>query len=73
MKREYKILSSITGGINETYNNIEDLNKRVNYIEQNKENFKNNKTIFIYVNIYNKNDKIVDNKRLKIIDFKEVN
>lgn len=72
MKREYKILSSITGGINETYNNIEDLNKRINYIEQNKKNFKNNKTIFIYVNIYNKNDKIVDNKRLRIIDFKEV-
>lgn len=70
MKKEYKILSSITGGLNETYNNIEDLKERVNYIEQNKDEFKHNSMIFIYVNIYNENGKITNDKMLKTIDFK---
>ena len=71
MKKEYKILSSITSGLNETYNNFEDLKRRVNYIEQNKNKFKHNSMLFIYINIYNENNKIIDSKTLKVIDFKE--
>lgn len=69
MKKEYKLLSSITGGINETFKTRDELKERFDYIKENKEEFKNNSMIYAYVNIYNENDKIKDSKTLGIIDF----
>ena len=73
MRKEYKIVSSITYGLNETYKTFEELKERVDYIEQHKDIFKNNSMLFVYRYIYNEEGKIVDNKTLKIIDFKEMN
>lgn len=70
---EYKLLSSITGGLNEVYNTFEEIKERFNYIKNHKEEFKSNSMIFAYMNVYNENGKIVDWKTLGIIDFnKEV-
>lgn len=69
MKKEYRLLSSITNGINETYYNIEDLKERFNYIKDNKEEFKNNSMIYAYVNVYNENGKISRTKTLGEIKF----
>lgn len=69
MRKEYKIISSITGGLNETYKTYEDIKKRYEYIKSNKEEFKKNSMLYFYSYVYNEEDKIVKDKTLGIIKF----
>lgn len=73
MRKEYKLISSITGGINESYNTFEELKERWNYIKNNKEEFKKNSMIFASVNYYNEEGKISKWDSLGSIKFKEEN
>jgi hypothetical protein len=68
MKKEFKITSSNTKGVNEEYYTKEELVARVNYINQNKEEFKTSRMVYVYEYTYNEAGKIVDNKTLTIID-----
>ena len=67
MRKEYKILSSRTGGINEVYKNIDDVKKRYEYIKSHQDEFKSNSMIYVYVNVYNDEGKIKDWKTLAVL------
>ena len=70
MKKEYKLISSISYGLNETYNTYDEMKERFMYIMNNKEEFKKNSMIYAYVNVYNEEGKITaQSKTLGIIDF----
>lgn len=72
MKTEYKLESSRTGGLQETYKTFEEIKKRYNYIKEHKEEFVNESMIFAYKHIYNEEGKITAQSRtLGVIDFKE--
>ena len=71
MKIEYKIISSITGGINETYTDIDEVKERYNYINLHKKEFLKNSMIYFYKNIYSEEGKIKSSKTLAIIDLRE--
>lgn len=71
MKIEYKIISSITGGINETYTDIDEVKKRYKYINSHKKELSKNSMIYIYKNIYNEEGKIKNSKTLAIIDLRK--
>ena len=69
-KKEYKLISSISYGLNETYNTYDEMKERFMYIMNNKEEFKKNSMIYAYVNVYNEEGKITaQSKTLGIIDF----
>ena len=70
MRTEYKIVSSISGGINETYTDIKEYRERFNYIYNHKEEFKSNSMIYCYVYLYNEKGKIVSHKTKSIIDLR---
>ncbi len=72
MRKEYVILSSISNGLNESYKSYEELKERVQYIKNNKELFKHNSMLFIYIDTYNENGKITDWEQLEIIDFNKL-
>ena len=65
---EYKLLSSITGGLNEVYDTFDEVKERFMYIMNHKEEFKSNSMIFAYMNVYNEEGKIVQYKTLGTID-----
>lgn len=65
---EYKLLSSITGGLNEVYDTFEEVKERFMYIMNHKEEFKKNSMIFAYMNVYNEEGKIVKWETLGTID-----
>ena len=71
MRREYVLLSSRTGGLRETFKTYEEIKERYNYIKEHKNEFKES-MIFAYVNIYNEEDKITNDKTLGCIKFDEV-
>ena len=71
MKIEYKITSSITGGINETYSDINEFKERYNYICSHKKDFLKSRMIYFYKNTYNEEGKMKSSKTLAIIDLRE--
>ena len=70
MRIEYRIVSSITNGINETYTNLKDYKERFYYIFNHKEEFKNNSMIYFYRHTYNEEGKYTS-KTLSVIDLRE--
>ena len=56
-KIEYRIVSSCTSGINETYKDFGQFKERYNYIKNNQDQFKNNSMIYFYKHTYNEEGK----------------
>lgn len=74
IKTNYNLLSSMTGGLNETYNTFEEMNNRLNYIKNHKQEFINNSMIYARKNEYYERDDntYLEQTTLEYIDLKEV-
>ena len=69
MRIEYRIVSSITGGLDETYTDKDKFIERGNYISKHKSEFKKNSMLFFYKHTFNKEGKFTSDT-LRVIDLR---
>lgn len=69
-KVEYRIMSSRSDGINESYYNLRQFKDRFYDIVINFKDYKDNSMIYFYKNIYNKEGKITKWETLHVLDLR---